>query len=206
MKAEDTSLTRINGQIHSRESRLWHIAKAEQGAIPYVYQYKDEKKRQTIRERVEKELIPLYDQRDKFKQTIPKADWYPNKRRCGKTKGVKNHFWCSDNTRVTQLEIDKLRGAAYIQNYNGHPHPMVCQGCGERYSNGSAHIIAQARCKQLRKTELIWHTGNFFPACFKCNTTCENVSAEGITKLKNFAYIKSFMEQHDPERASKLLT
>lgn len=119
-----------------------------------------------------------------------------------------NHYYCSNGERVTQININYRRKLAYekcidsgFKFFNG---VAVCDGCERKLTGSFAHIVPQARCKQLRKTELIWDQTNFFPACFDCNSIAENVSSESITKLRNFEYIKEYLRVHDVERFNKL--
>lgn len=121
--------------------------------------------------------------------------WYPKKHT--------NKSFDSEGNAYTQRDIDRKRSEAYRAKYESNP-VFWCESCGQR-AQCSAHIIPQARCKKLGKTELIWNPDNFFPACFKCNDIAENVSSEAITKLRNYQRIKEFLQKYDPERASKLL-
>lgn len=115
-------------------------------------------------------------------------------------KDWSNTFLCSDGTRVTQAEINEYRHEAYKKIY---VEGMKCQGCGGRYLC-FAHVIPQARCKQLGKTELIWKFGNFFPSCFACNSAIESPKSKYWKSLKNIEKCLSFIKQHDPELYAKL--
>lgn len=116
-----------------------------------------------------------------------------------------NHYYCSDRTRVTEAQIKYRLRKSYEKHDAYFINDGLCEGCyGQAQCH--AHIIPKARCKQMKKTQLIWDEANYFPACHKCNRIAENVSSEAITKLKNFELIKAFLELHDPERASKLPT
>jgi 5-methylcytosine-specific restriction endonuclease McrA len=107
---------------------------------------------------------------------------------------------CSDGSQVSQATIDRKRSEAYRDRYDGRP--QVCQGCG-RPAEGSAHIIPQARCKQLHKTELIWSYENFFPACHKCNAAIENPKGKEWKKLLNLFDCLSVIKKYDPELYAK---
>ena len=116
-----------------------------------------------------------------------------------------NHYFCSDGTKVTEAQIRRKLYEYYFQEWNdGWEFYIRCKGCEDEWAQGHAHIIPKARCKNLRKTELIWDRENWFFACHKCNAIAENVSSEAITKLKNFERIKRFLSLHDVERYSKL--
>lgn len=114
-----------------------------------------------------------------------------------KKVGNSNTWACSDGTRVTQKEInDNLTEAYRIKYTKGNS--MTCEGCGG-WADSSAHIIAKARCKQIRKTELIWNPDNFFPACFECNAAIENPKGQEWKTLKNIDQCIQFIYEHDKE-------
>lgn len=113
-----------------------------------------------------------------------------------------NYYNCSDGSKVSQATIDKRRSAAYRELYEGEPHPS-CAGCG-RPAQASAHILPQARAKQLGLTELCWSAENIFPSCNSCNAKAENISSPEILTLFNYETIKTILEKYDPERAAKL--
>lgn len=109
----------------------------------------------------------------------------------------KNTFLCSSGKKVTQAEINRYRESAY--NYQAQSTTVTkCHGCGQP-ATCRAHIIAQARCKQLNKTELIWHLGNFFPSCFKCNSAIESPKGQEWKTLKNIDACIQFIYEHDKE-------
>lgn len=116
-----------------------------------------------------------------------------------------NHYHTSTGERLTQDQINYRLGVMYHNaDVDRLGESNLCEGCEQRPAEGHAHIIPQARCKQLRKTELIWDRNNIFNSCHSCNSIAENVSSNAITELKNYDRIKEFMTIHDPERASKL--
>lgn len=115
--------------------------------------------------------------------------------------GKKNTFECSDGERVTQAQINYRLDKAYDE---AEYDCFYCYGCGCYPADGHAHIVPKARCKQLNKTELIWLKVNFFPACNKCNSICENVSSPAIMQLNNYQIIKHVLELFDFERFTKL--
>lgn len=112
-----------------------------------------------------------------------------------------NTFLCSSGNKVTQAEITRFRNHAYHVQAMSRP-VTTCEGCGKP-ATCRAHIIAQARCKQIGKTELIWHTGNFFPSCYDCNSAIENPKGNDWQQLKNISYCLSFIEKHDKELFAK---
>lgn len=114
-----------------------------------------------------------------------------------------NLSYCSDGSRVSQTSIVSRYQAARRKRYSDSG-TLSCHGCGSM-CNGSAHIIAQARCKVLHKTELIWDTRNFFPACSQCNLAIENPKGEAWKSLRNIEYCLSWIEQNDTELYNKFL-
>lgn len=119
----------------------------------------------------------------------------------GKSPARPNTFECSDGKRVSQSQIVSYYLQARINKYKG-AIKHTCEACGGM-SEGSAHIIAQARCKVIHKTELIWDPGNFFPACHKCNAAIENPKGEGWKALRNVDKCLLFIAMHDPELLAK---
>lgn len=193
------TLSQIGHKIHRRESHLWIITKAERGEYPYVLQYKNQEKRIEMREKLESELRQLYNERSIVKNSTPKKEWYPGRKRSGRTTGSKSTYECSDGTRVTQKEIDKKRSEAYKEKYANDPYPR-CEETGER-AQCSSHIISQKRCKQLRMTELIWNTANFYPATFDANSRWES----NDRTLKHYQKYMQFLKMYDLEGYNKRL-
>lgn len=105
--------------------------------------------------------------------------------------------FCSDGTKVSEATIQRRLSQAYRKKYEGNPHPR-CTETGER-AQGSSHIISQKRCRQLHKTELIWHPDNFFPATHEVNRRWEN----NDQTLPNYWKYMKFVEKHDPEGYKK---
>jgi hypothetical protein len=127
----------------------------------------------------------------------------PKKQQSIAKVGTKNLFECSDGSKVTQTEINKRLSASHVQifrskEFGNEQLPRVCKGCGA-ICHSTAHIIAKARCKVLRKTELIWYIENQFPACFACNAAIENPNGTAWTKLNNIQTCLQFIMEHDPQ-------
>lgn len=114
-----------------------------------------------------------------------------------------NHYNCSDGRKLTAGTIKSYLNKAYHKKYRGEPYPR-CEGCGDE-AQCSAHIIAQARCKQLGKTELIWNPSNFFPSCYLCNRAIENPKGKAWRELRNIQTCLEFIKQHDPELYTKFV-
>lgn len=121
-------------------------------------------------------------------------------------KKWKNTFLCSDGTRVTQAEINERRAQAYAE-YDAIQDPAVCEGCGKSDSidTAHAHIIAQARCKAIGKTQLIWTIGNFFHGCSTCNDAIYTPNNPAWKKLENLDDCMNFIQQHDKTLFQKFL-
>lgn len=203
-----TPITKISHQIHKRESILFIISKAESGIKPYAMAYKDERYRDKVKVKAEKELEGLKKEREILKLSIPKQNWYPKRKEFkGWPKGKKrsNTFLCSDGTKVTQAEIDKKRSEAYKLKYQDNPNP-IDEGFRQQRAQCTAHIIPQARCKRIGKTELIWDIDNMFPATFESNMAIENPKGVAWHGLQNIGYCLRFIEKHDPELFQKFAT
>lgn len=123
--------------------------------------------------------------------------WYPAPKKVGTT----NTWGCSSGKRVTQLEINRYRDAAYNEKSKS-TNLSLCEGCGGQ-ANCWAHIIPQATCKNTGKTELIWHLGNFFRSCYDCNSAIENPKGGAWLKLHNKDYCLRFIQLNDSELFAK---
>jgi 5-methylcytosine-specific restriction endonuclease McrA len=108
-------------------------------------------------------------------------------------------YYTSTGERVSQATINVRRAKSYIENGYG---VGSCAGCG-KLAQGRAHTIAQARCKHLSKTELIWNPANFWPSCHECNSLWESYKNKDVTKLFNYALLLEFVKQHDLEGYQK---
>ncbi len=111
-------------------------------------------------------------------------------------KKHKNISRCSNGTTVTEDQIKVLLSKSYREQGNVTER---CAGCGKQAIN-HAHIIPKARCKVLGKTELIWNSKIYFPACEKCHVVSETVSNGEWAKLNNADHILSVVCEHDHER------
>jgi len=85
----------------------------------------------------------------------------------------------------------------------------VCTGCGRGDRPLShSHTIAQGRCKQIGKPELITDPANIELMCFGTSVSCHEIwEYEGIVKrmaLDNFEDMMRYIEQHDPERYASI--
>jgi len=108
-----------------------------------------------------------------------------------------NKYLCSNGERVSQAVINRRRSAAYRAVYEGEPRPS-CRGCGVP-ATCSAHIIAQARAKEIGMAELCWSPENFFPSCQNCNQAIEIPSGTAWHSLLNRWECLEVIKKYDPE-------
>lgn len=105
-----------------------------------------------------------------------------------------NRYYCSDGSRVTESQIKnrlKKLGTAY--------GVCMCACCGKNISQDNDHTIAKARCKQLRKTELIWDVNNIETSCRSCHEQWESYKSGEFVRHANFEKRMDYMKIHDPE-------
>lgn len=109
-----------------------------------------------------------------------------------------NMYDCSDGSRVSQATIDRRYAEARKKKYAGTFARLLCESCGEP-GNDNDHTVAQARCKVIHKTELIWNPENFPWSCRKCHREWENFKSGNWTKHGNVEQRLRFLKTHDPE-------
>lgn len=106
---------------------------------------------------------------------------------------------CSDGTLVSPSQINKRYFESRKKKYSGITFTPICEGCNKDRSVDNDHTIAQARCKVIHKTELIWHPLNYVRSCRKCHMEWENFkSGEWIHHL-NVRERLAFLKEHDPD-------
>lgn len=116
-----------------------------------------------------------------------------------------NYYKCSDGSKVSEATVKRKLSEAYRAKYEGEPLGL-CEGCGARQPNGSAHIIPKTRCKyDLNMTELIWHPVNFFRACNQCNSAIENPGGTAWKDLLNLDHCLYVIEKYDKELYQKFM-
>lgn len=139
---------------------------------------------------------------------INSADKSKNKIR---SVSIEKRYYCSDGSLVSQADIqmylkvchDKIRETRL----------PFCEGTGRTDLPLSfSHTISQARCKELRKTELIWSEDNICiesmePPC-SYPTAGHNIwevgSIQMKMELKNFYDKLAFIKIHDSEEYNRL--
>lgn len=105
---------------------------------------------------------------------------------------------CSDDTRVSQATIDRRYAEARAKKYAGVTTTLPCESCGQP-GNDNDHTIAQARCKVIGKTELIWNPDNFPWSCRVCHKQWENFKSGEWLLHGNCSERLLFLKEHDPE-------
>lgn len=84
--------------------------------------------------------------------------------------------------------------------------PVVsCECCGISPADDHDHTISQARCKQLKKAELIWDKENWSRSCRKCHMDWESYKSGRFRQHRNYIQRMWFMREHDPEGYRKRL-
>jgi hypothetical protein len=109
-----------------------------------------------------------------------------------------NYSICSDGTKVSQATIDRKYAEARRNKYADMMGTPCCEACGES-SVDNDHTIAQARCKVIHKTELIWDPKNFPRSCRKCHHEWENVKGLKWVDHANVDERLRYLRKHDPE-------
>lgn len=106
---------------------------------------------------------------------------------------------CSDGTYVTGSQINRNYVKSKKEKYSGISYTPMCEACEIERGNDNDHTIAQARCKIIHKTELIWHKGNYVWSCRKCHHQWENFKSGEWVHHKNVEQRLAFLKEHDPE-------
>jgi hypothetical protein len=107
-------------------------------------------------------------------------------------------YKCSDGSHVSQATIRVRYQQSRQEKYSGFTM-LLCECCNETPGNDSDHTIAQARCKQIHKTELIWHKGNYVWSCRNCHQEYENFKSGDWMYHRNTIERLLFLKEHDFE-------
>ncbi len=110
-----------------------------------------------------------------------------------------NMHKCSDGTSVNQSQINARYSRSKKKKYAGITFTLICEGCNKEPSVDNDHTIAQARCKVIHKTELIWHPLNYVRSCRKCHMQWESFKSGEWLEHLNVEHRLAFMKKHDPE-------
>lgn len=108
-----------------------------------------------------------------------------------------NYYYDSEGNKYNQRQINSkysLEKRGWMCNY-------VCEAFGSPHiSHDWDHSIAQARCKTLHKTELIWLRGNVVRSSRVAHMEWESFKS-GRFSFHNNAYERMiFTGIHDPEK------
>lgn len=112
------------------------------------------------------------------------------------------YHYCSDGRRVSQSTIDRKYAQARKEKHIFSPIG-VCECCGKKPAIDNDHTIAQARCKQIHKTELIWNPLCFVSSCRNCHMDWERFKNGNWINHKNVEQRLRFLKEHDPEGYNK---
>jgi hypothetical protein len=109
-----------------------------------------------------------------------------------------NYYKTSDGRKVSQATIMRNLSISYQRYPEMHP----CEACGGEATEHS-HIISQARCKLLHKTELIWSRENWFFSCRSCHMEWEAIKGGRWINFNNVTRLLAVLKRHDPEGYEK---
>lgn len=133
-------------------------------------------------------------------------DAKPKKEYNGISKiGTTNVFYSSDGRRHNQQQVNAQITKCYAS---------MDEEAGQKIYYCSAypglddiidhdHTVAKARCKVLRKTELIWDPENIVYSSRKAHKEWESYQSGEFIKHKNFETRMAFTKLHDPEGFEK---
>lgn len=125
-------------------------------------------------------------------------DVKPAKERVGIQKvGTTNLFEASDGTKYTEQQIrDRL-----TRTYKNMEVPFGCAAYPhlDDFTIDHDHTIAKARCKQLRKTQLIWDEDNIEFSSRTAHKEWESYKDGKFIEHANFEKRMAFVKKHDIE-------
>ncbi len=125
----------------------------------------------------------------------PGPDPKPDKKR-------KITYKCSDGTRVTQDQIDRMLTAARKIMRN-NATSSKCKAYPDLEANDFDHTISQSRCKELGKTELIWNPDNMEFSSRIAHMEWERYRSGVFEEHQNVVRRMLFVKKHDPEGFEK---
>lgn len=112
-------------------------------------------------------------------------------------------FRCSSGRRVSQKEINSKRAATYsLMDARLKGATKVCAASGlNEYDTiiDHDHTIAQARCKELGMTELIWDERNIEYSAREAHRQWESYGDGAFIAHANFQKRMDFVKQYDPQ-------
>ena len=112
--------------------------------------------------------------------------------------------YLSDGTWIDSNNIRSKTKASYRRQEREDP-VEYCECCGAALADDHDHTISQKRCKELKKTELIWDPENWSRSCRRCHSEWESYKSGKFRNHKNYVKRMWFMKKHDPEGYRKRL-
>lgn len=110
---------------------------------------------------------------------------------------------CSNGERVSQATIDRRRAKSHLEFVD---KPQICWACCRKMANDFDHTIAQARCKVIGKTELIWAVNNQVLSCRLCHSEWESFKSGEYKKHLNYETRIAYLKENDEEGWQKRVT
>lgn len=116
-----------------------------------------------------------------------------------KGKKEPNSYESSNGERFTQSQIDLRRNASHQLILRAKGPSPLCEACEEAPAVDPDHTIAQARCKEIHKTELIWDVKNQPVSCRQCHHAWESTYGLAWIDHKNVVSRLQYLHEHDIE-------
>ena len=105
---------------------------------------------------------------------------------------------------MKQSTINAKLSKAYREKHAG-VGIIMCECCGVERAQDNDHSIAQRRCKEIGKIELIWDKENFVSSCRKCHNEWESYKSENFRHHLNYEQRMEYLKKHDIEGYNKRL-
>lgn len=125
------------------------------------------------------------------------------KRVSWKRPAAKNVIYTSDGEAINHDVAMRRYSAALAHKHGGRSGFGPCGGCLERQAVHNDHTIPKARCKHIRKAELIYAEDNFVDSCEICHQQWESYQSGDWLNHKNCEERLRFLKKHDPEGYQK---
>lgn len=105
---------------------------------------------------------------------------------------------------MKQSTINAKLSKAYKEKHSG-AGIVLCECCGIERATDNDHSIAQRRCKEIGKVELIWDAENFVSSCRKCHMEWESYKSGEFRKHLNYDKRMNYLFNHDKQSYMKRL-
>lgn len=102
-----------------------------------------------------------------------------------------------------QASIKTELQKAYAEKARVTNNQEHCSGCEQSQWDDRDHTIAQQRCKEIGKPELITNLDNFEYSCRHCHVEWEGYKSGEFRKHKNLEHRMAFLKAHDHEGYTK---